>query len=104
MSGKGDARLHARTQAPADDMAARWDRTFGDEGRESVVIPDLIVQAMCNSGGWGADVVEAYKADQARGEWVHPTLESWLHDAERNKAVRDALWRRIQRGRHGEGG
>lgn len=28
MSGKSDKRLHARTVLPADDMAARWERTF----------------------------------------------------------------------------
>lgn len=27
--GKGDSRLHARTQADADTMAAKWDQTFG---------------------------------------------------------------------------
>lgn len=27
--GKGDSRLHARTQADADTMAAKWEQTFG---------------------------------------------------------------------------
>ncbi len=26
--GKGDSRLHSRTQADADTMAAKWERTF----------------------------------------------------------------------------
>ena len=29
MTGKGDKRLHARTQADADTMAAKWAATFG---------------------------------------------------------------------------
>jgi len=30
MSGKSDARPHARTQADADAMAAKWAATFGE--------------------------------------------------------------------------
>lgn len=29
--GKGDSRLHARTQADADTMAAKWAATFGNK-------------------------------------------------------------------------
>ncbi len=28
-NGKGDERLHARTQLPEDDMERRWQQTFG---------------------------------------------------------------------------
>lgn len=62
--GKGDGRLHARTLASQDDMAARWERTF---------------KTLCAGDG------EAQSAD--------------ITDAER-----DALWRRIRRARHGDGG
>lgn len=38
MSGKGDARLHARTQAT--DMEARWAATFGAKQEKRQVDPE----------------------------------------------------------------
>lgn len=77
--GKTDARLHARTQAPADDMAARWERTFGVKNSDGPTRPMIFADGF-------------YEQCMAQ-----------MDDAER-----DALWRRraegTQRERHGEGG
>ena len=72
-------------------------RTRASGLADCVSIPQAILQAF-STGGWDSDpdVVRAYEADQVKGMWVHPTLEAWLFDPERNKAVREqiASWQR----------
>ena len=73
MTGKGDKRLHARTQADADAMAAKWAATFGPPTAEHL--------------------------NKYTGRlFALPTLEN----RELTDAERDAMWRagtHIQRGR-----
>lgn len=70
MSGKSDARLHARTQADADAMAAKWAATF----RRNEPHGDTMY--------W------------SNPPEVYPGTEGLT------QAERDAMWDHIQRGRN----
>ena len=52
--GKGDSRLHARTQADADTMAAKWAATFkaqyAGDGETQPALTDAERDAMWRAG------------------------------------------------------
>lgn len=62
--GKTDARLHARTQADADTMAAKWAATFGERLAEIARDSAASGRALPTTGLYEADVAQLTDAER----------------------------------------
>ena len=96
--GKGDSRLHARTQADADTMAAKWEQTFGKAyDANGVDTSSLFTLGERHVLDPPPDWVSDNEPDEVR--LIVTDVDRSASTITLSSEQRDAMWDHIQRGR-----